>query len=289
MTKTKLSIIIVTFNSEKYIGKCIKSLLSSIPNNIIFKIIVIDNNSQDNTVKKIKRFQTKYKVIKLLINDTNRGFSGGTNQGIKNAKKSDFYLILNPDTISNSGSIVKLVNCAKKNNAGIIGGSTFDNVTENGSYFRFPNLRVGIFDFTNFRKIDIFDKWHKYFYYLDQKNQSKNCFRVDVVTGGYMLISSKTIENIGYFDEDFFMYLEDVDYCLRAKKAKIPVYHNNSASIIHFGGRSSNNKDRINHLSWIFSRKKYFIKHFSKLENLIIQPIFLIDDAYILISKYLKS
>lgn len=147
---------------------------------------------------------------------------------------------------------------------------------------------VGIYDFTNIRKLDRSDKWHKYFYYLDYDSNKSQSFPVDVVTGGYMLISSEALKKTGYFDEVFFMYLEDVDYCLRARKTGIKIFHCNDSKIIHFSGRSSTNKDRIRHSSWILSRKKYYIKHFNFLENLIIQPIFLLDDLIILTNKYLK-
>lgn len=289
MTKTTVSIIIVTFNSEKYIDKCITSILSALSKNITINIFVVDNCSSDKTLNKVVNL-AKNNDISIIESKINLGFAKAVNLGIKTAKKSDFYLLLNPDTISNSNSIFNLISCAKKKNAGIVGGTTLDNNSlESGCYFRFPNLSVGIYDFTNIRKFDIRDKWHNYFYYQDKRSTKSDCFPVDVVTGGYMLISTKTIEKIGYLDERFFMYLEDVDYCYRAKKSGIKVFHCKKSQLIHISGASSDNRDRIRHSSWITSRKKYFLKHFGVLENMLIQPIFLIDDLVIYLNKYFKS
>lgn len=283
MTNFTINIVIVTYNSEKHIEKCIDSIAKNDVNPIKHHIIIVDNNSNDNTVKEVKKLQKKYDTISLIENKKNTGFAKAVNQGIRKSIDRDYILLLNPDTILEKNSLLNLVECSENNNAGISGGSTQDKMgNENGSYFRFPNLMVGIFDFTNFRKLTITDKWHKYFYYLDSKKPKSDEFPVDVVTGGYMLIKNSTIDRIGYLDEEYFMYLEDVDYCLRAKNADIKTFHTNSSKILHIGGASSDNKDKIRHSSWLKSRKIFFAKHFGLLENIIIQPLFLIDDIFIL-------
>lgn len=284
-----LTIIIVTFNSEKYISNCLENTIKNIPKN--WKIVIVDNNSSDNTRKIINHRYGDNTHLKLYVLDTNQGFAKAVNFGISKSEKSGYYLLLNPDVVPNKNSFIPLLKCCKKMKSGICGGTTInEDGQESGSYFRLPNLQVGMFDLTNFRKIDIFDRWHKYFYYQDKSFQKNiNCFDVDVVTGGYMLIKSDTIENIGLFDERFFMYLEDVDYCKRAKDKNVNVIHCRDSNVLHYSGKSSQNADGIKHSAWMMSRKKYFIKHFRILENMIIQPIFLIDDLYILINKFLKG
>lgn len=290
MKKYNLSIIIVTFNSERHIVKCINSINENRIKDTAINIIVIDNFSGDSTPKILRKLQKETKTILTIQNNKNVGFAKAVNQGIRKSKPSDYYLLLNPDTVLKNDSLEKLIKCSVNNKAGICGGSTEDkDGNENGCYFRFPSLLIGIFDFTNFRKLVKSDKWHKYFYYLDSKKPKQNEFSVDVVTGGYMLINIGTIEKIGYLDEDFFMYLEDVDYCLRAKKAGIKICHTNNSKIFHIGGASSNNKDRVRHSSWLWSRKVFFAKHFSLLKNLLIQPIFLLDDIFIMTKLALKK
>jgi len=279
--KNHITIIIVTFNSVKQIKKCIDSIVKNEYKHT--KIVVIDNNSSDNTLDIVKKLQKNSKIISVIKNKQNVGFAKAVNQGIKNNIKSEYFLLLNPDTVLRNNSLITLINCSTKNKAGITGGSTTDiQGKENGSYYRFPNLGIGIFDFTNFRKLTKNDRWHKYFYYQDITNKNIDEFPVDVVTGGYMLINNKTVKKVGYFDEDYFMYLEDVDYCLRTKKAGIKIFHTNQSKILHIGGASSNNKDRIRHSSWLMSRKMYFLKHHSIIENILVQPIFIVDDLLIL-------
>jgi len=292
VTQKYIAIIIVTFNSEKYISNCLRSIIhiNNLPNSYNRRIIVIDNNSQDKTVDEIKNIIVQNKNIQLVCNSKNLGFAKAVNLGIKIAPKSDYFLLLNPDTIMGPDSLINLIRCIQKNKAGIAGGSTLNEEGfQNGSYFRFPNIWVGLFDLTNLRKLLYSDHWHNYFYYLDSDSSGLSCFPVDVVTGGYMLITNKTIQKIGNLDQGYFMYLEDVDYCLRAKKAGIKIYHSNKSTIVHFAGRSSENKDRIRHLSWLWSRKLYYIKNLNILENLIIQPIFLVDDLYILVKLFLDK
>lgn len=288
MPKILLSIIIVTFNSEKYIEKCISSIFkSAVEKNILINVIIVDNGSGVLGIKKNREIKSKYTSVSIIENKLNKGFAKAVNIGIKRARVADLYLILNPDTIIQKRSISELIKCFDITKAGIVGGSTYNfNGEESGSYFRFPNLMVGLFDFTNLRRLLINDYWHKYFYYLDTDYSKKEYFPVDIVTGGFMMISKKAINTIGSFDERFFMYLEDVDYCLRANFLNIKIYHCNKSKISHYGGGSSPNKDRIRYTSWLWSRKLYFFKHFGFLSNFIIQPIFLIDDLLILTKKY---
>jgi len=292
VTQKNIAIIIVTFNSEKYISNCLSSIINinNLPNSYNYKIIVIDNNSQDKTVGVVKSLIVRHPKIQLTCNNKNFGFAKAVNLGIKIAQRSDYFLLLNPDTVMRKNSLINLIRCIQKNRAGIAGGSTLNKAGgQNGSYFRFPNIWVGLFDLTNLRKLLPSDYWHNYFYYLDSDFSKESDFPVDVVTGGYMLITNKTIRKIGNIDERYFMYLEDVDYCLRAKKVGIKIYHTNKSKIVHFAGRSSENKDRIKHSSWLWSRKLYYIKNFNILENLMIQPIFLIDDLYILTKLFLSK
>lgn len=290
MSKNYLSIIIVTYNSENYIKNCIYSILNSNLKNIKYKIIVIDNSSNDKTKKIIRQIQKTENKLLLIENVKNLGFAKAVNQGITKQKNYEYILLLNPDTIVKSKSIINLINCSIVNNSGICGGITKDvNGKNSGSYFRFPNLWVGLFDFTNLRKIFPKDKWHNYFYFQDKNCNEDISFPVDVITGGFMLLKKKTIENIGLFDESYFMYLEDVDYCLKAIKSGIKIFHTNESSIMHIGGASSKNEDRVRHSSWLKSRKVYFIKHFGIIDNLIIQPIFLLDDLLILTKMAFKK
>ncbi len=269
----KLSIIILTYNSETHISECLQSIIKETANNS--EIIVIDNNSSDKTIKTLRKKKFKLKIIQ---NHRNLGFSTGINIGIKEAKR-EYVLIINPDTIIAPGAIKKLLECSKHYKAGIVGGKLLKkNKGIHGSFVRKPELLTGIFDFTNLRKIIPYDYFHNKHYYLNEKFPVK-AREVDAVSGACMLIKKCIFNDIGYFDEKFFMYLEDVDFCIRAKQAGYKIIFCPNSNIFHEGGSSSANKDKINYAAWSSSRRYYFKKNFSTIENMIIQPLFVLDDV----------
>jgi len=282
-TNKKLSVIILTFNSERNIAACLESLMRE--STLIKEIIVVDNHSKDNTVKLVKNSKLK---TKLIVNARNLGFSKGVNIGV-NKSSGNKILILNPDTIIFPGSLARLISCQEITDAGVVGGKAIKvNGDIHNTFVREPGILIGIFDFTNLRKIFPFDYFHKRHYYLEAEFPL-NVKEVDAVSGAFMLIERSVFEKIGLFDENFFMYLEDVDFCIRAKLKGFKIMFCPSAIIIHEGGASSRNKDRINHQAWSDSRRYYFKKHSSKIGNMIIQPAFKLDDRITHIWQRIKS
>ncbi len=282
-TNKKLSVIILTFNSERNITACLESLMRE--STLIKEIIVVDNHSKDNTVKLVKNSKLK---TKLIVNARNLGFSKGVNIGV-NKSSGNKILILNPDTIIFPGSLARLISCQEITDAGVVGGKAIKvNGDIHNTFVREPGILIGIFDFTNLRKIFPFDYFHKKHYYLEAEFPL-NVKEVDAVSGAFMLIERSVFEKIGLFDENFFMYLEDVDFCIRAKLKGFKIMFCPSAIIIHEGGASSRNKDRINHQAWSDSRRYYFKKHSSKIGNMIIQLAFKLDDRITHIWQRVKS
>ena len=279
----KIIIIIPTFNSAPYIHNCIKSLQSEIKKNeISASIIIIDNDSKDSTLNKIKDLPG----INIIKNPKNYGFAKAVNIGIK-SKRSNYVLLLNPDTTIDKNAISNLLKCAKQNNAGIASGLIYDfSKKKQQSFAKKPTISTLLFIYTNLRKIVPFDYIYKSHYYVYEKINSTK--KVDVVSGGFMLIERKVFNKIGYFDERFFMYLEDVDFCVRALKKGIKTIICPKARIKHYGGGSSPNKDRVLHSAWIDSRRYYAQKHFGTLTNFLVQKIFTIDAIIINIRRLNK-
>lgn len=280
--KKTISVIVLTYNSERHIGKCLQSINRE--KDGIKEIIVVDNCSQDKTVEIIK----KNRGVMLILNKINVGFARGINKAIEKTT-GDRILILNPDTVVPPGSIGRLLDCLNSMGADIAGGKLLKKDGDvHNSFVRKPDLLTGLFDFTNLRKITPFDFIHKHHYYLYKKPPTMG-IDVDAVSGAYMLVSKKVFENIGLFDEKFFMYLEDVDFCIRAKQQGLKVIHCPKSIIFHEGGASSINTDKINHKAWSDSRKHYFSKHFSVPINIIIQPVFRLDDMLTTLWRKIKS
>lgn len=252
--------------------------------NMEYEIIVVDNDSNDSTLKIV----IKEKNITLLKQNQNTGFAKGINKGIRLAS-GDLLLILNPDTKLYKNSLKNLYLCMKTSGSKIVGGLSYQrDKTVHGSYVRKPNLFTLLFDYSNLRKVFPWDIVHKLHYYHDM-GQPRSRTYVDVVSGSFMLVDKKVINKIGYFDENFFMYLEDVDFCIRAIKENIKISLCPESKIFHEGGASSENKDRILHDAWDKSRRYYAKKHFGKLENMIIQPVFATDNLLTKIWRKIKS
>lgn len=281
----KVGIIIVTYNSQEYINKCIKSIFEEKIENM--SVIVIDNNSTDKTVENINK--SKYiGGLKLIISENNLGFAKAVNLGVK-ILGADINILLNPDLYIKKGSLKKILSYLKKQkNECIVGGKTIGFLNEiQGDHFRKLDFLTAIFDLTNISKFDRKRFFHNKFYYLDEK-YTERPLRVYAVTGGFMCIPKKVIKKIGLLDENFFMYLEDVDYCKRAIDKNIPVIYFPESIVYHYGGGSSNNYHRSNLKAWFSSRKYYFIKNGNFLENMILQPLFSIDNLLIKILLKLR-
>ncbi len=269
-----LSVIILTYNNEKNIRTCITSLKKRLAEiDLGSEIIVVDNDSRDSTTNKL-RGEKKIKLLRLY---ENTGFAKGINNGIKLAK-GDMFLILNPDTRLYKNALKNLYRCMVKSRAGIAGGLSYrQDKTIHGSYVRKPDLFTLLFDYSNLRKMVPWDMVHKRHYYHDMGAPRKQVY-VDIVSGSFMMIDKKVINKIGYFDENFFMYLEDVDFCVRASDEGVKIAYCPKSKIFHEGGSSSKNKDRILHSAWDKSRRYYSKKHFSVLTNIFVQPVFALDN-----------
>lgn len=277
-----ITVIIPTFNSENHIEDCMRSLRKELNKYLIrANIVIVDNASKDGTIEKVNQ-----KGVKVIRNKDNYGFATAANIGIRRSK-SEYVLLLNPDTVILDGAINNLLHCAEANNASIASGLIFNFCGHKQySYAEKPDIATLLFVYSNLRKLVPRDFFHKKHYYVG--GRINNTKEVDVVTGGFMLINRFLFKRIGYFDEHFFMYLEDVDFCLRAKARGEKIIVCGRSRIKHYGGASSPNKDRILHSAWINSRKYFVRKNFSSLTNLFVQSIFFLDTVVIRGRKLMK-
>ena len=183
ISRQNLTVIIVTLKSEHIIDQCIQSIDDDI------SIIVVENSNNKNFKDYIEK---KYRNVSCILSNDNIGMGAGNNIGIENAK-SDFVLILNPDVILFKNTIDELINEANNLIEFAIMSPISDNVN-------FPNYSIKEMKNINYEMI----------------------FEVDSIDGFCMLINKKKIKLISKdaktFDENFFMYLENDDLCMRVKK-----------------------------------------------------------------------
>jgi len=264
-----LSIIIVSWNVCGLLEKCLISIYEH-TRGISFEIFVIDNGSADKTVKIIKKHFLK---VKLIANQKNLGFAAANNQGIKKAK-GDYILLLNPDTELKEDSFRKMIDLIKsKPKCGIL-GCHLENPdgSHQASVRRFPKfLDQGLILLKLhhlFPKLNCFKR-----YLYSDFDYSKESL-VDQIMGACFMIKREVIQKIGMLDENFFVWFEEVDYCLRAKQVGWDIVYTPATSIIHHFGQSFKQimtleKQRM----WSRSLRYYFLKHYSFLSFLVISAL----------------
>lgn len=255
-----VSIIIVTWNSEKYIKSCLDSILAQDGFNFSnYEIIIIDNNSQDRTRNIIEQ---DYPQIVLIRNSENVGYAKANNQGIKIAR-GEYILLLNPDTILQKNFFVPLIEYLNKNPiVGAIAPKILNpNLTVQESVRSFPSHSILLWEITGLSKIfarhKTLGKWRMRYFDYDIISE------IDQPMASCLLVRSKAIEQIGDFDENFPMFYNDVDFCFRLKSGGWKIVYFPDASVIHHRGASTK-KVRT---KMIFSMHKSLYHYFEKYDK----------------------
>ena len=252
-----VSIIIVTYNSEKEIDNCIISLLPQL-HEINGEILIIDNNSTDNTISQINNFECKN--ISIVRNNGNFGYTKANNQGIKNAK-SDYILFLNPDTIVPNGTIKNLLDeiIDNKNLWAIAPQLRFPDGRVQKSCRRFPRRRDILYESIGLSKI--FKNSKEFNYWKMGDFDHNKTILVDQPAGAALLIPKNIIAEIGLLDEQFPMFFSDVDLCKRIWDRGNNIQYSTNSYITHKGGASVYRKRIKMIVSSHFSFWKYFNKY----------------------------
>lgn len=261
-----LSIIIINFNTKKITTDCIKSIIKK-TKGIDYEIIVVDNASKDGSVEALEELNRNIDNFKLIKNKKNKGFGPGNNQGIKVAK-GKFILLLNTDTIIHDNLLTEMVAWMRKHKNTGVATCALKNIdgTLQGTGGYFPTL-FRVFAWMFFLEdIPLLDSLIKPFHpvhgqspFYKGTSQFRKAREQDWVTGAFLLTRKEIIDEVGNFDEDYFMYTEEVDFCFRVKKVGWEVWYLPKWGITHLGGASSTSEFPI--LSEYKSIKLFYKKH----------------------------
>ncbi len=260
-----LTIIIVNYNSGKFLEECLESV-ERVSKEANIKTLVVDNASSDEGIESAQR---KYKNVEFILNKQNFGFGKANNIGLKKAK-TEYILLLNPDTKLEKGILVKMIQDLEVDKD--IGAATCKIVLGNGKI-----------DLTAHRGFPT--PWASFLYYVfknDSLYHLKNMdmsklHEVDAIAGAFFLTRKSVLERVGLFDEDFFLYGEDIDLCYRIKEAGFKVVYEPSVFLIHHKGVSSGLKKHSQQISqadketkllafnaFYESMKIFYKKHYQK-------------------------
>jgi GT2 family glycosyltransferase len=259
-----ISIIFVNWNSGEQLSNSVRSILDN-NLNLALEIIVVDNFSSDNSINLLHGFDLDGSFLKFIKNKSNKGFGFACNQGAKLAC-GDYLLFLNTDTLLSEESLkipLQFLNDKINADVGIVGVQMIDeNNNVSRSCAKFPTFSMFFMDILGLNRLSIFKKFDYHMLYWSHSEVKV----VDHVIGAFFFVRRMLFDSLLGFDERFFVYLEDLDFSLRAQNAGWRTMFLATTSVFHQGGGSSN-QVKANRLFYsLRSKMLYGFKHFSKIE-----------------------
>ncbi|MCF1421324.1 glycosyltransferase family 2 protein [Mangrovimonas futianensis] len=246
----KLSVVILNYNVRYFLELCLKSVESAI-RHMDAEIIVVDNQSSDESCEMVKKL---FPNVKLIENKENVGFSKGNNIGVEQAQ-GEFICILNPDTVVAEDTFEKLLSFSdSKENLGIVGCRLIDGKGK----FLPESKRNTPKPFVALKKM--IGKSNAY--YANQLEETQQGV-VPILVGAFMFLKREVYQDIGGFDEDYFMYGEDVDISYKAIKKGYQNFYFGDTTVIHFKGEST--LKNLHYAKRFYGAMQIFYqKHFKK-------------------------
>jgi N-acetylglucosaminyl-diphospho-decaprenol L-rhamnosyltransferase len=271
-------VVIVNYRTGALTADCLRSLAHEAAALPGFFAVVVDNASGDGSVEvmedviRSEGFSAWARVIAL---GTNVGFAAGNNVAMREALRSPippkWIMLLNPDTYIREGAVSTLVDFMRRNpGVGIAGGRSEDpDGTPQISCFRFPSvISEMLFGFRLAALGRLLRKWEVVEPYRDQQRQA------DWVSGAALMMRREVVEAVGLMDEGYFLYFEELDFCLQANRAGFPCWFVPSSRIVHLLGQSTG----VTHPSaatrrlppyWFEGRRRYFLKNWGRTRALL--------------------
>jgi GT2 family glycosyltransferase len=264
MDKMKIAIVILNYNGLKNTLDCLDSLGRLEKERSTVEIIVVDNNSTDGSVKTL----SKLKNIHFIACGKNLGFAAGNNIGIKKAlqRQADYVLILNNDTIVEKKLLINLLQVAKVGD--IISPKIYFAPGFEFHKKRYKKSDLGKVIWYAGAKIDWQNMIGRHFG-VDEVDVGQFHARqeIDLATGACMFVKRKVFEKIGFFDEKYFLYLEDMDFCVRAQKVGLKIIFEPKAIIWHKNAGSAGGSGSTLQDYFISRNRLLFAFKYAKLKT----------------------
>ncbi len=260
---TKLSIIIVNYNSTADLLRCLSSIRSTEEEDQL-QVVVVDNASADQSSleNELRSFSSE-----LLLNQENEGFARACNRGIRHCEAS-FFLLLNPDVIVHHRAIGRTLDYLRTRPGTGVTGCRILN--PNGSLQlacrrSIPTVRNSLYRFLGLSRL--FPESREFGAYnltcLDEHETQP----VEAVSGSFLMFRRELIEKIGLLDEQFFLYGEDLDFCYRALQAGWLVEYYADATVTHLKSRSADQDTAVNTRHFYNAMKIFYAKHYAPTAN----------------------
>ena len=276
-----VSIIIVSYNTRDLVLQCIASVIEcmeqvtaggrlSVDARAIsrgYEIIVVDNASTDSSAATILR---RFPEVRLIANDFNRGFAAANNQAIA-VSQGRFLFFLNPDTLVRQNAITELMRFL--NRYPRVGVATGKLINPDGSLqhsaFHFPSLWMELLDHFPFSQRLVNSALNGRYSRLDYRRP----FEIDHPLGACMMVRREVVGRVGAFSEDFFLYCEEIDWCMRIKQDGWRIFYLPQAVVVHYGGQSTRQEPERSFLELWRSRLILFRKHYNPFYRVLAKLI----------------
>jgi len=251
--RPRITVIMVSYMTGPALFEAVGAVLDD-PD--IFELILVDNGSNEAGRQSLGRIVAKDDRVRLIQGQGNIGFAKGCNYGAEFAR-GDLYLFLNPDAIISAGSARRLAECGKSlEMPWIVGGllRNIDGREQRGSRRRELTPLSAFVSFTGLHKIPGIRSIH-----MENEPVPMVPEEVAVVSGAFMMMCRSSFEEIGGFDEEYFLHVEDIDVCRRARELGGQVLFHPKASVMHYGSTSAVRRQKV---EW--EKLKGFIYYFRK-------------------------
>ncbi|MBN2056748.1 glycosyltransferase family 2 protein [bacterium] len=250
-----LAICIVNWNTRELLRECLRSIKDTL-GELKAEVFVVDNCSRDGSADMVA---DEFSRVCLIRNEQNRGFGMANNQAISLAR-APFILILNPDIVALPGAIENMVKFLVQHpEAGAIGGKMLNaDRTLQYSLRTFPSALTAFTENHDLNWLPCMSALYNRYRMFTWHHESLR--EVDQPMGAAMMVRRSVIETLGGFDENFHMFFEDVDLCYRIKRNGWKIYYVPAARIVHYGGCSVRQRDKIGE-EFYASLMKFYLKN----------------------------
>lgn len=248
----ELSIIIVSWNTVDLLDACLASIMAHPPDRR-FEVIVVDNASTDGSTQMVRR---QHPDVTLLENEKNVGFARANNQGLRQAV-GRHLLLLNPDTEVRPDALETLFRFLEEHESAGAAGARILNPDETLQHSCYPAPTL-------------LNEWLHLFHLDRERRQGMESWdvtqprAVEVLLGACIMVRREALDNVGFLDERFFMYSEEVDFCHRLRKAGWSLHWVPQAQVVHHGGQSTRQAATDMFLQLYEAKLLYFRKHYGR-------------------------
>ena len=289
-----LSVVIVSWNVSSLLNRCLHSILDAAvldedlpgvwryPNPgqpgaaFRFEVLVVDSASSDDSVERVRR---EFPDVRLYPSDTNLGYTGGNNLGMRESR-GRMVLVLNPDTEVRGDALATMLAYMDAHpEVGVVGPQLlWPDGSVQSSRRRFPTLCTAFVESTFLQKWFPRHPVLRRYYALDLPDDAVN--EVDWVQGACLMVRREVIEQVGLFDDAYFMYSEELDWQRRVSAAGWKVVYLPTAQIVHHEGKSSEQVVAFRHIRFGRSKVRYFRKHHGPAAGRLVRAWLLLNYLY---------